>query len=170
MDATLAEFERYGYPLPPEAAACVVELERDIARNITAERLRRFIRGYTWTDQRGNQRSEMGLGDGFRSPGRAWPATSGSPKHATRGRDSPRPQREGPGVRAETCLGIFNEVAYYLHFNGVGGNVFGPPQLAELPLNEMPKVIYADTVAVEPAELDEHKVTFKQIPYDVKVY
>jgi hypothetical protein len=73
-------------------------------------------------------------------------------------------------VRVETCLGTFNGVAYYLYFNGIGGNVFGPAQLAELPLNETPKVVYADTAAVEPAELDEHKVAFKQIPYDVKVY
>jgi len=91
----------------------LVELERDIARNITAERLRRVIQGYTWTDQRGNERFEMGLGDGFRyctlgatifNPdgsinltvisGRTWPATSGSPKRAPPGRDSPRPRRE----------------------------------------------------------------------------
>ena len=167
----------------------LVELERDIARNITAERLRRVIQGYTWTDQRGNERFEMGLGDGFRycTLGATIFNPDGSinltviwedlARHIwfteTRtpwpGLPSPS-EGEGLGVRVETCLGTFNGVAYYLYFNGIGGNTFGPPQLAELPLNEMPKVVYADTAAVEPAELDEHQVTFKQIPYDVKVY
>jgi adenine-specific DNA-methyltransferase len=61
-------------------------------------------------------------------------------------------------------------VAYYLYFNGIGGNTFGPAELAGLPVDEMPKVVYADMAAVESAELEERKVTFKQIPYDVKVY
>jgi len=39
-----------------------------------------------------------------------------------------------------------------------------------LPVDEKSKVIYADTLAVEPAELDERNVTFKQIPCEVKVY
>jgi hypothetical protein len=30
VDAILAEFEQYGYPLPAEAAARVTELEREI--------------------------------------------------------------------------------------------------------------------------------------------
>jgi len=31
----------------------------------TADRLRRVIQSYTWTDQRGNERHEEGLGSGF---------------------------------------------------------------------------------------------------------
>jgi site-specific DNA-methyltransferase (adenine-specific)/adenine-specific DNA-methyltransferase len=167
----------------------LVELESQIARNITTERLRRVIQGYTWTDQRGNEHREEGLGGGFRycnlgatifqPDGSIHPAVTWEDlarhiwftetRNPWPGLPSPS-EGEGPGVRVETCLGTFNGVAYYLYFNGIGGNVFGPAQLAELPLNETPKVVYADTAAVEPAELDEHKVTFKQIPYDVKVY
>lgn len=167
----------------------LVELEPEIARHITAERLRRVIQGYTWTDQRGNERHEEGLGGGFRyctlgatifnSDGSINPTVTWEDlaRHIwfteTRtpwpGLPSPS-EGEGLGVRVETCLGTFNGVAYYLYFNGVGGNVFGPPQLDELPKDEVPKVVYADTLSVESAELDEHKVTFKQIPYDVKVY
>jgi len=34
VDAILAEFEQHGYPLPPEAAACVAELEREIDERV----------------------------------------------------------------------------------------------------------------------------------------
>jgi len=34
VDAILAEFERHGYPLPPEAAARVVALERGIDERV----------------------------------------------------------------------------------------------------------------------------------------
>jgi len=167
----------------------LVELEPPIARTVAAERLRRVIQGYTWTDQRGNEHHEEGLGSGFRycTLGATIFHPDGAIHDAVTWEDlarhiwftetrNPWPglpspsEGEGPGVRVATCLGSFNGVAYYLYFNGIGGNVFGPAQLAELPLDETPKVVYADTVAVEPAELDEHKVTFKQIPYDVKVY
>ena len=36
VDAILAEFEQYGYPLPPEAAARVAELEREIDERVVA--------------------------------------------------------------------------------------------------------------------------------------
>ena len=36
VDAILAEFERHGYPLPPEAVACVAELELEIEERVTA--------------------------------------------------------------------------------------------------------------------------------------
>ena len=167
----------------------LVELESEIARNITTERLRRVIQGYTWTDQRGNERHEERLGGGFRycNLGATIFQPDGSIHPAVTWEDlarhiwftetrNPWPGQPSPPTplpqagEGSPCLGTFNGVAYYLYFNGIGGNVFGPAQLAELPLNEMPKVVYADTAAVEPAELDEHKVTFKQIPYDVKVY
>jgi hypothetical protein len=45
-----------------------------------------------------------------------------------------------------------------------------PVLLAELPVDEKSKVICVDILAVEPAELDERNVTFKQVPYNVKVY
>jgi len=34
VDAILAEFEQHGYPLPPEAAARVAELEREIDERV----------------------------------------------------------------------------------------------------------------------------------------
>ncbi|MFQ5342831.1 MAG: site-specific DNA-methyltransferase, partial [Anaerolineae bacterium] len=149
-----------------------------IARNITAERLRRVIQGYTWTDQRGNERHEEGLGGGFRycTLGAAIFHADGAIQDGVTWEDLARhiwfteTRNPWPGEARGPCLGQFNGVGYYLFFNGIGGNTFGPAESAGLPFDETPKVVYADTVAVEPAELDERNVTFKQIPYDVKVY
>lgn len=156
----------------------LVELEPEIARHIAAERLKRVIQGYTWTDQQGNERREAGLGGGFRycTLGTTIFNSDGSINRSVTWEDLARhiwfteTRNPWPGGAQSTCLGQFTGVSYYLFFNGIGGNIFGPAQLAELPLDETPKVVYADTVAVEPAELDERKITFKQIPYDVKVY
>lgn len=172
----------------------LVELESHIARAITAERLRRVIQGYTWTDPKGNERREEGLGGGFRycTLGAAIFDADGSINPAVTWEDlarhiwftetrnpwtsphlpSPLPEGEdrGPGGEVNSYLGTFNGVSYYLFFNGIGGNVFGPAQLAQLPCDDTPKVVYADTVTAGSAEMAERKVTFKQIPYDVKGY
>ena len=162
----------------------LVELESDIARSITSQRLRRVSEGYTWTDQRGNERHEAGLGGGFRyctlgttvfradgviSDGVTWQDLARHIWFAETRNPWPGVPLQAGGCSIETCLGMFNGVAYYLYFNGVGVNTFGPAELSELPLDDTSKVVYADTVAVDDAEMDERRVTFKQIPYDVKV-
>lgn len=44
----------------------LVELDNNIATNITAMRLRRGSQGYTFRDQKSNEKHEPGLGSGFR--------------------------------------------------------------------------------------------------------
>ena len=76
-------------------------------------------------------------------------------------------------------LGIHNGVAYYLLFNGIlgdrrpaGGNVLTKAVLQhikELFPHDGPMVIYGETTRLGEATLTAEGVTFKQIPYDVKV-
>lgn len=76
-------------------------------------------------------------------------------------------------------LGIHNGVAYYLLFNGIlgdrrpaAGNVLTKAVLQYINENfhhEGPKVIYGETTRLGEATLTAEGVTFKQIPYDVKV-
>jgi adenine-specific DNA-methyltransferase len=76
-------------------------------------------------------------------------------------------------------LGIHNGVAYYLLFNGIlgdrrpaGGNVLTKAVLQhikELFPHDGPMVIYGETTRMGEATLAAEGVTFKQIPYDVKV-
>jgi hypothetical protein len=56
----------------------LVEIDPDIARIITAERLRRVIQGYTYRDQSGNEKFEPGLGGGFRYCG-SWALPCSTP-------------------------------------------------------------------------------------------
>jgi adenine-specific DNA-methyltransferase len=72
-------------------------------------------------------------------------------------------------------LGIHNEVAYYLLYNGIlgdrkpqGGNVLTRAILASLPKHEGKKVIFGETSRLHQKRLDAEQVTFKQIPYHIK--
>ncbi len=72
-------------------------------------------------------------------------------------------------------LGVHNETAYYLLFNGIlgdkrpaGGNVLTSRVLKDLPPFEGPKVIYGETTRLGAERLRFEGITFKQIPYDIK--
>ena len=75
-------------------------------------------------------------------------------------------------------LGIHNNTAYFLLYNGIlgdrrpqGGNVLTSAVLAYLD-EAFPhtgaRVIYGETTRLEEARLRESGITFKQIPYDIK--
>lgn len=73
-------------------------------------------------------------------------------------------------------LGVHNGTAYYLLYNGIlgdrrpqGGNVLTGPVLESLPAHDGPKVIYGETTRFGKARLDAEQITFKQIPYDVRM-
>lgn len=79
---------------------------------------------------------------------------------------------------ATPFLGVHNNTAYYLLYNGIlgdrrpqGGNVLTSAVLAYL--NEVfphdgPRVIYGETTRLGEARLREANIVFKQIPYDIK--
>ncbi|MEI6065962.1 MAG: site-specific DNA-methyltransferase [Methylococcaceae bacterium] len=73
-------------------------------------------------------------------------------------------------------LGIYNGTAYYLLYNGIlrdrrpqSGNVLTRAVLDFLPLHDGKKIIYGETSRLGQARLDAEQITFKQIPYDVRV-
>jgi adenine-specific DNA-methyltransferase len=80
------------------------------------------------------------------------------------------------GTLCQTALvGIHNETAYYLLYNGIlgdkrpnGGNVLTGKVLDLLPKFDGKKVIYGETTRLGEARLQQENITFKQIPYDVK--
>ena len=137
----------------------LVELEPDIAGNITAERLKRVIDGYTWKDQRGNEKREEGLGGGFRF------CTLGPTLFDADGRirgevtfdelarhvffvetGAPLPRRANGKM---PFLGVHNNTAVYLLYNGVlkdkspnGGNTLTRAVLASFPPHDGPRVVY----------------------------
>lgn len=80
-----------------------------------------------------------------------------------------------PKVGKSPLLGVYNETAYYLLYNGIlgdidpkGGNVLTPRILRQLPKHKGKKVVYGEMSMIEEAELRAQGITFKHIPYDIK--
>jgi site-specific DNA-methyltransferase (adenine-specific)/adenine-specific DNA-methyltransferase len=163
----------------------LVELDTNIAQAITAERLKRVAQGYTYRDQKGNEKYESGLGGGFRF------CELGATMFDANGRicsevqyedlaqhiyftetGSPMPQIEQSQV---PLLGVNNATAIYLLYNGVlkdkssqGGNVLTYSLLETLPEHAGPKIVYGNGCRIGEHRLRELGIVFKQIPYEIR--
>ena len=78
-------------------------------------------------------------------------------------------------TRRSPFIGIHNQTAYYLLFNGIlgdkrpdGGNILNSRVLAHLPPHDGPRVVFGDGCRFGAARLKSEGVTFKQIPYQIK--
>jgi len=72
-------------------------------------------------------------------------------------------------------LGIHDGTAYYLLYNGIlgdkrpdGGNVLTAKILAALPLFDGPRVIFGEGCRMSTERLDNERIKFRQIPYEIK--
>jgi len=176
----------------------LVEMDKNIAQNITAERLKRVAQGYTYKDQKGNKKKEAGLGGGFRfcELGATLFDAEGQIREEVKYNDlaqhvyfietgqplplTPIPSpKSGRGVRSAKnqfpLLGIHNGTAVYLLYNGIlkdkkanGGNVLTRAMLQSLPKHEGIKIIYGNGCLLSEDKLRELGITFRQIPYEVK--
>lgn len=73
-------------------------------------------------------------------------------------------------------IGVCNGTAYFLLFNGIlgdkrpdGGNVLTGDVLEALPKHDGPRVVFGEACRLGAPRLAREGVTFKQIPYEVKV-
>ena len=73
-------------------------------------------------------------------------------------------------------LGVLEGKAYYLLFNGIlgdktpnGGNVLTASVLQHLPSFKGPKIIFGEMSRLGFERLEREQITFRQIPYEVKV-
>ena len=73
-------------------------------------------------------------------------------------------------------IGICNGVAIYLLYNGIlkdktsdGGNVLTIAVFSHLPKHDGPKVIYGTACRIGPERLRRGNITFKQLPYKIKI-
>ena len=159
----------------------LVEMEPKIAREVTAERVKRVAQGYT------NAKGEQveGLGGGFRfcELGATLFGADGSIRNEVKFADlahhvfftemrEPLPKKANGST---PLLGVANGTAVYLLYNGVlkdkdpkGGNVLTMEALKWLPGHEGPKVVYGTACTLGERTLARHGITFRQIPYEVK--
>jgi len=155
----------------------LVEMDPSICRNVTAQRLTRVIEGYNNTP---------GMGGGFRfcSLGEPLFGESGNIRETVVYADlaahvffaetgSPIPK---PAQGNTPLLGFHNGRAVYLLFNGVmgdkrsqSGNVLTRELLQKLPPHDGPRVVYGEGCRIGENLLKRERITFKQIPYDIKV-
>jgi site-specific DNA-methyltransferase (adenine-specific)/adenine-specific DNA-methyltransferase len=160
----------------------LVEIDANICRNVTAERLRRVCQGY----KKGDGTAIEGLGGGFRF------SVLGDPLFDERGniRKTVRfPDLARHVYFVETgeplpcqahanspLVGICRGTAIYLLYNGIlkdkspdGGNVLTTAVLAALPEHDGPRVIYGTACRLGPERLRREGFVFKQLPYKLRV-
>ena len=157
----------------------LVELEKNIAKNITAERVKRVARGYSYKTGKGKTVNVPGLGGGFEY------VELGEPLFDKDGMISKavsfenmaryvyftetRTTLEKKNIKGN-YLGEFSSSHYFLLFNGINNNVLDRKFLNELKGKDGRKIVYADKCLLDEEVLEKHQIVFKQIPYQVRVY
>ncbi len=166
----------------------LVEMEEQIAREVTAERLRRVIEGYN----RGGdpEKPVAGLGGGFRYCRLGVPlfdefgdidgrvSFSDLAAHIFLSETgTPLPARADGTT---SLIGMHGGKAVYLLFSppeqgfarAACGNVLTPDTLSDLPAPpagfEGRRIVYAEGCTVRPERLRSEGVVFRQIPYQIK--
>ena len=163
----------------------LIEMDDAIFRNVTCERLQRVSQGYSYTKSRGGREEVAGLGGGFAT------AKLGDTLFAGNGkiRDKvtfpdlarhvyfaetgcPWPGQETPGP----FLGAANDLGVYLLYNGIlhdvdpaNGNVLTSNLLSKLPPYNGARTIYGTACLISEDRLKQLGITFRQIPYKVRV-
>ena len=161
----------------------LVELNDEVARNKTRERVRKAIEGYT--PLAGRKRVPVeGLGGGFQfcrlSPEPLFDADGQFRRHVTLAQLAEFVwfAETGTGYTGQAdspLLGVHEGRAIYLLYNGIlkdrsvaGGNVLTGPVFDALPQFAGPKVIYAAANRMG-ARAARESITFKQTPYALEV-
>ena len=168
-------------PDAPPRRFALVEMEPDLARNVTAERVRRVAEGHT----RPKGAAAPGLGGGFRFcelGGELFDEFGQIRESVTFGElarhvwftefHEPLPRERVPN---SPFLGECNGVGLYLLFNGIlgdktvnGGNVLTRAVYERLPSYAGPKIIYCagDRLGTERARAEA--IVVRQTPYEIK--
>jgi site-specific DNA-methyltransferase (adenine-specific)/adenine-specific DNA-methyltransferase len=159
----------------------LVEMEQDLARNLTAERIRRAASGYT--NAKGTQIEGIGSGFRFCELGEPLFDESGKIRDSVRFADlarhvyftetgEPLPRTRVPD---SPFLGECRGVGIYLLFNGIlgdrsanGGNVLTRAVLAKLPPFDGQKVIYCAGCLLGRDRLLAEQIIIRQTPYEIQ--
>lgn len=160
----------------------LVEMDSNICRTVTAERLKRVCSGYGKFDGK----HVKGLGGSFRF------TTLGEPLFDERGNirktvkfpdlarhvyftetGEPLPKQAKAN---NPLIGTCNGIAIYLLYNGIlkdkapdGGNVLTTTVLSHLPKHKGSKVIYGTACRIGAERLRRENIVFKQLPYKLRV-
>ena len=166
----------------------LVEMDEGIARDVTAERVRRVAQGYT--NAKGEKIEGLGGSFQFCRIGKDLFDPRGHIDKDVRFAELANfvwfmetgmglPPARASKRKADTgnpLLGVHDGRAVYLLYNGIlkdrsidGGNTLTTPLLEQLPPHDGPRVIYAARCAIGEARLRSLDITFRKLPYDLRV-
>ena len=144
----------------------LVELEDKVAKEITAERVKRAIEKYGYTD--GFEFCELDK-PLFNQDGQIEKECTFE-QLATYIYFTETNTNIDKQLISGNFIGNYDETDYYLIFNEKGKNILSKEFIKKLGKDNKHKVIYADKCLIDERTLEKHKIQFKQIPYEVKVY
>ncbi|HIH31199.1 TPA: site-specific DNA-methyltransferase [Candidatus Woesearchaeota archaeon] len=144
----------------------LIEIEDDVAKDITAERVKRVIQKYNYKD--GFEYCELDKSL-FNEDGQIEEECSFE-QLATYIYFTETNTNLDKKAIDKNLIGDYNETEFYLLFKDKGRNILNKDFLKKISKNSKKKVIYADKCIIDDKTLNKHKIQFKQIPYEVKVY
>lgn len=144
----------------------LVEMEDDVVRNITAERIRRVIEKNKYND--GFEYCELDK-PLFNAEGQIEESCDFN-QFASYIYFTETQTNLDPARISKNFIGEHNGIEYHLIYKEKDKNVLNKAFLSKLANNENRKVIYADRCLVDDDVLVAYNIQFKQIPYEVKIY
>ena len=144
----------------------MIEMEDKVAKDITAERIKRAIKKYNYKD--GFEYCELDK-PLFDEEGQIEDECSFN-QLATYIYFTETNTNLDKKVISGNSIGEYNDTKYYLLFKEKGKNILDKDFLKKIPMGDNKKVIYADKCLIDDKILEKYNIQFKQIPYEVKVY
>lgn len=144
----------------------LVEMEDEIAEDITAERIKRAINKYGYKDGFDFCELDKPL---FDESGQI-EKTCDFKQFATYLYFTETQSNIDSSKIKGSFIGEANGAEYYLVFKGINKNTLNKTFLKNLKKNNNKKVVYADRCTLDEDLLMEYNIVFKQIPYEVTVY
>lgn len=144
----------------------LIEMEKGVAKDITAERVKRVIKKYEYKD--GFEYCELDK-PLFNEEGQIEDECSFD-QLATYIYFTETNTNLDKKVIFDNNIGEYNNIKYYLLFKEKGKNILNKDFLEKIQKGDNKKVIYADKCLIDDKILEKYNIQFKQIPYEVKVY
>ncbi len=144
----------------------LVEMEDKVAKDITAERVRRAVNEYNYDD--GFEYCEL-TKPLFDEDGQIEKACDFK-QFATYLYFTETQTNIDPFKISGNFIGEHQDTDYYLIYKGNEANTLNRAFLKKLQKNDKKKIVYADRCTLGDGTLERNNVIFKQIPYEVRVY
>lgn len=144
----------------------MVEMEDKVAKNVTAERVKKAITKYKYKG--GFEYCELGS-PLFDENGQI-ESTCDFNQFATYIYFTETQTNIDKNRISGNFIGECDETEYYLIYKEKDVNVLDRSFLKKIKKTVNRKIVYADRCLIDDDTLEKHRVVFKQIPYEVKIY